>query len=282
MLVSRTLYRLALVLAAPSTAMGGCASFGTAAEGPDAASTSDASSTPPGLDGAQPPDGGSPDSTTPARPLVDAGGFGVDSTEVSNTDYDRFLSATLDPTFKTAPHPACDANTSFARADGCNGDARSDLPVTCVDWCDAWAYCAWEGKRLCGKIGANELTEGERTDPTRSQWFNACAGLSGQRFPYGTNARVDACVTKDNGDAGLRPSGSTATCEGRPKGVFDMVGNVSEWEDSCGTGGAPQDNTCATRGGSISDNAATATCSFIATAKRTDVRSTLGFRCCSR
>ncbi len=95
---------------------------------------------------------------------------------------------------------------------------------------------------------------------------------------------MDACVTKDNlaPGGGLRASGSTPTCEGRPKGVFDMVGNVSEWEDSCATGGAPQDKTCATRGGSISDNAATATCSFIATAKRKDVRSTLGFRCCSR
>jgi formylglycine-generating enzyme required for sulfatase activity len=89
---------------------------------------------------------------------------------------------------------------------------------------------------------------------------------------------VDACVTKDNlaPGGGLRASGST------PTGVVDRVGNVSEWEDSCATGGAPQDKTCATRGGSISDNAATATCSFIATAKRKDVRSTLGFRCCSR
>ncbi len=294
MRVDRSLWRKSLskngsrlafvVVVSPLGAMAACTSFGTAGESPDAASTVEAS-TPDAeaeKDAAQPLDGGAPDATATARGLIDAGGFGIDSTEVSNADYDRFLTATLSPSFTVAPHPACDANKSFARVAGCNGDARPDLPVTCVDWCDAWTFCAWEGKRLCGKIGATELTEAERSDPTKSQWFNACGGVGGQRFPYGTDARVDACSTKDNGDAGVRPSGSTATCEGKPKGVFDMVGNVSEWEDSCGTGGAPPDNTCATRGGSISDNAATATCSFIATAKRKDVRSTLGFRCCSR
>lgn len=278
--------RFALVLAlvvSPLGVVAACTSFGTAEGGPDAASTVEAS-TPDAeaeKDAAQPLDGGAPDATATARDLIDAGGFGIDSTEVSNADYDRFLMASLAPGFTPAPHPACDANKSFARASGCAFDTRPEVPVTCVDWCDAWAYCAWEGKRLCGKIGANELAANERTDPTKSQWLNACSGVGGQPLPYGNVVRLDACVTKDNADGGLRPSGSTKTCEGKPKGLFDMVGNASEWEDSCDKS-TSQDDPCAARGGSIADPSANATCMSVSSAKRRDARSTLGFRCCSR
>jgi len=46
-------------------------------------------------------------------------------------------------------------------------------PVVCVDWCDAFSYCAWVGKRLCRDGSADEL-------PEVSEWRLACgSGLPG-------------------------------------------------------------------------------------------------------
>jgi hypothetical protein len=44
------------------------------------------------------------------------------------------------------------------------GAGSGNFPITNVDWCDAYAYCAGIGKRLCGKIGGGTLDQGGLDD----------------------------------------------------------------------------------------------------------------------
>lgn len=90
---------------------------------------------------------------------------------------------------------------------------EANLPMTCVSWFQAAAFCAWEGKRL----------------PTDSEWVFAVtnSGRNLTAFPWGdtepgcSRAIVNGCPFP--ADVGSASEGATA------EGVEDMVGNVFEW-----------------------------------------------------
>jgi formylglycine-generating enzyme required for sulfatase activity len=140
-------------------------------------------------------------------------------------------------------------------------------PVVGVDWCDAWSFCDWAGKRLCGALDGSQLPFTSAGGAT-SEWSIACS-RDGQRvFPYGDVVEV----------------GTMATCEGGFAGVRDMSGNAHEWIDACAGNGE-----CALLGGGIGGHsAADMQCSSAAGIQRTLpgddgglswIRET-GFRCC--
>ncbi len=267
--VSRSVFALAVFVATVVS----CTTFGGGEQANDAASTGDAAVSAEASSGR-------------ASPMVEiAGTFRIDATEVTNASYDRFLGEVIGNTFdaSSVAHEHCGFNTSYARGPDCKGATGPNLPVTCVDWCDAWAYCAWAGKRLCGKIRAKALLPDERADISKSQWTLACAGVSSSNVPYQGAPRANACVTSDAVPSRTDPqrAGETVTCQGKTPGLFDMVGNVSEWEDNCDLAGNAYDNRCTARGGSYVDSFATASCQFSSAATRKDMRPTLGFRCCS-
>lgn len=176
----------------------------------------------------------------------------IDSTEVSQADYEVFLQS--DPQADPSSSEYCASKTTFApgyvkkdyysddHPDGCRPDnthydpvAHGDLPVVCVDWCDAVAYCRWAGKRLCGRIGGGRFFGSANDDfqnPNVSQWFNACSNGGTTAFPYGNEWVTGAC----NAGPDTAPVGQTPGCHGAASpfdGVFDMSGNVAEWEDNC-------------------------------------------------
>jgi formylglycine-generating enzyme required for sulfatase activity len=161
------------------------------------------------------------------------------------------------------------------------------LPVHYVDWCDAVAYCKWARKELCGQIGGGPVAQASATDPVKSAWFNACSAQGTKTFPYGA-IPYDATKCNGNGlqsDAGVPVEGLAGTkdqrdigfgygsnqddslyavavsdvagnvtnpdhraCQGGSVGVFQMSGNVAEWENSCDGPGASAN--CSVRGGS--------------------------------
>jgi len=96
----------------------------------------------------------------------------------------------------------------------CNWDPvqNTDLPVVCVTFAQARAYCDWRGLRL----------------PTEAEWERAARGTNMSLYPWGdslpdcTRANSSECGEQLM-DAGALPDGAT------PDGLLDMAGNAGEW-----------------------------------------------------
>jgi serine/threonine-protein kinase len=125
--------------------------------------------------------------------------FFIDANEVTNEDYQRFVS---EKSYKPPPHWK---NNQFPA-----GTAR--LPVVNVSWLDAKAYAEWANKRL----------------PTEAEWEYAARGTASTTYPWGNNWSANYANLKESDRKDAVAVGSYA--EGQSWcGAKDMVGNVSEW-----------------------------------------------------
>lgn len=280
---------LAFVGASLALALGiACTTFSAAeATDPPGADAGESGAITPGdaeVDGAVTPlEGGIPEGSI----AVDE--FLIDAYEATNAEYEAFVASfNMKQVLKTR-RAACAAKLAPGRGVGCSHDLRPDAPATCVDWCDADLYCAHRGQRLCGERGAASGILATLTDRSHSQWTRACAGADGtQRYPYGPLGDPAKCNTlerKPDGGATVVPVGSLPSCVGSAPGLYDMSGNVLEWEDACdgdqagiGVAGA----RCYARGGSYLNPIASANCDYVSKELvRSDARPNVGFRCCS-
>jgi hypothetical protein len=202
--------------------------------------------------------------------MVSVGAFYVDSTEVTVADYKKFLAA---KGADTSGQPSeCSWNTVYW--DPTNAMNTDSWPITNVDWCDARAFCAWAGKRLCGKIGGGSITaEADLfVTPPRNEWYLACGGPAG-----GTHPNANPQCNSTNGTTGLGPVGSFPGCEGFYRGLFDLEGNAAEWIDGC-TAQSDGGDVCFLLGGSFVD--AKSYCDEVYDYPRNTLAITFGFRCC--
>jgi formylglycine-generating enzyme required for sulfatase activity len=134
-----------------------------------------------------------------------------------------------------------------------------DLPMNCIDWYEAYAFCIWDGGHL----------------PTELEWNYAAAGGSDQRpYPWSTSPTdmtIDPSYAVYAPAAAVyAPVGSTSPKGDGRWGQADLAGNVFEWVEDW-YGGFPATCTnCAnldwrianqipayrlTRGGSAGDDA---------------------------
>ncbi len=221
----------------------------------------------------------------------------IDSTEVTQAEYQIFLDAK--GTDVSGQDPACTWNVTYGAALMCGFDpiGHANFPVNGVDWCDATAYCKWAGKRLCGHVGGGGLIETDNAPPSTgnmqpdlsrsdiSEWTAACSQGGVRAYPYG-GALVDtACNGGEHSQThAIVAVATTPGCVGGYPGLFDMAGNVHEWEDACAplNGNPPgQTDLCWFRGGSyhdLNDSCATA---FQTPRNYVDQDCDIGFRCCA-
>lgn len=198
----------------------------------------------------------------------------VDKTEVTQEQYSAWLFN--NPSTSGQPS-ACAGNTSFTPTCNYTPTNTPYKPVVCVDWCDALAYCKAAGKRLCGAIGGGAVAPASNTDPSQSQWHFACTQNGTRSYPYGSAFDKFACVGLDNSNFTVAQNvGSVSTCQGGYANLFDMSGNVAEWEDSCESNG-----DCYARGGHYFSVAADLACAAKAKLPRMTADKWHGFRCCA-
>jgi sulfatase modifying factor 1 len=241
-------------------------------------------------EGAVPLDAACPGEAGPS--MVRVGAYCIDRTEVTNRDYQMFLGSDAGPS-----PPQCAWKQNY---DHDGGWAPPNLgptaPAGNVDWCDAYVYCRWAGKRLCGNPSGGSVPYNSYSDPASDEWYAACAGPDASTYPYGNTFNETTCngLLADGGypdGAGsytVEPVANRASCQGAYPGIFDLSGNVSEWEDCCDdqvTDAAVADQLCRNRGGSAHSDVQHLRCDApegLGNAyARQSYTDDLGFRCCS-
>lgn len=216
----------------------------------------------------------------------------IDRLEVTVADYLEFLGSDDQPVQETAcawnsgqrgtTQPA-NSNPGFEPATECvetsseltaalDDSGTRDLPMTCVDWCDALAFCVWAGKDLCRDDGDRQ-TSGDASD-----WFQACSEGDEHNYGCGAQCSASACNGASAKNARLELVGSLPGCVTSGK-IADLSGNAAEWTHWC----SPNSETgsCLVRGGSFASSDSGVECASATRAPRTSSQATIGFRCCA-
>jgi hypothetical protein len=164
--------------------------------------------------------------------------FCVDTTEVTVTQYGQFLSAKGSDT--SGQRPVCSFNHTFIPVGACAAGTPPDSPITCINWCDADAFCTWAGKRLCGSYqGGAQPAEAY---PSASAWYLSCNdGDPTADGGISDSPLASSCNTSPN----PAPVRSFPNCHGHSSPwdqVYDLIGNAAEfidYSDAPGLGACP-------------------------------------------
>jgi formylglycine-generating enzyme required for sulfatase activity len=228
-------------------------------------------------------DGGCPSGRGPVMVKVDSKTC-IDTTEVTVAQYRTFVNS-VDGGF---PQPnECAWNASFVPLNGVPSTSKDPNPIANINWCQAEAFCAWAGKSLCGAPDGGPYPYLAFSSSSQSTWMNACSANGSQSYPYGTTFEAGACniPTQPDANAPVAPAGSFTKCQGSVTGVFDMVGNIKEWDNAClPSGGDAAADLCRRRGAGFDDpsgNPVNKTCGWDEVDTRNHQSFTSGVRCCA-
>jgi formylglycine-generating enzyme required for sulfatase activity len=182
-----------------------------------------------------------------------AGTLCIDTTEVTVAQWDAFAAslATATPKVPSTCLPSSLATRLDATGDSPNAGVRG------VTWCGAAGYCAWAGKRLCGKIGAGAATFAhDYKSVTVDEWTFACTdgvGPALQPYPYGKTYDQAKCDAACETPSKCHPAapGDYPGCVTK-SGIRDLSGSVAEWSAVCDDATNPKE--CLFRGGDFGQN----------------------------
>jgi formylglycine-generating enzyme required for sulfatase activity len=163
----------------------------------------------------------------------------------------------------------------------CGGETWTDMvleeesmPINCVNWYEAYAFCIWDGGRL----------------PTEAEWNYVAAGGNEQRpYPWSTSP-TDEAISPSNAVYNpyeVAEVGSRSPAGDGRWGHTDLAGNLEEWVQDVEDDYIVPCNDCANlsaagdeaRGGNFQDMAVD-----LLTSRRESLRAiqrafTRGFRC---
>jgi len=199
--------------------------------------------------------------------------FEIDQCEVSVASYTACVDA-----------KACTEPSTYSANCNWGIQGREQHPINCLDWDQATAYCAWDGKRLCTESewekaarGGCELYADCKTESPGFPWTDGGASC-GKAVYLGCNCTRNTCET------------GTLSAGASPYGALDMAGNVWEWiADTYHEtyDGAPDDGTAweggtgrMYRGGGWISNATGLRVSNRVEYKADGLTDAMGFRCC--
>jgi len=180
---------------------------------------------PPGtfMMGCSPEDPGCVDDEKPAHRVTLTQGFWIGQTEITVGAYKRFVGATGNG---MPPEPKFDAKSLNP---GWGNDA---MPVVNLNWANAQNYCSWAGGRLPTEAEWEYAARGGTTSPRYGNledvaWYADNSGQShiDSTTIWNQNQKTYFQKLDENGD-GLH---EVAQKSPNPYGLFDMLGNASEW-----------------------------------------------------
>lgn len=223
-------------------------------------------------------------------PVPSGGSYCIDTTEVTVAQFLAFTKASDIPGAPSYCGQLGIEQTPWTMCSGPGGVGRAAWkdsdPIGCVNWCQAFQFCQWAGKRLCGAIGGGHSAKvymGKEADP-KSQWFNACTEFGKHDYCYGDLAADGVCIGKDSANGQPVAVGSASGCHPPDppfSDVFDLLGNVEEWEDACDAYAAPTDG-CMTRRSDYTDAPGfEEPCLAAQWGARGMLLPGVGFRCCA-
>lgn len=140
--------------------------------------------------------------------------FLIDAKEVTVAEYRACVAA-----------GKCKAPKTHRLNKYCNYDApqRDAHPVNCIDWSDAQAYCAIQGKRL----------------PREAEWEKAARAGTATAYSWGRAASCREAIANDGKTTGSVKGEMDGCGEDRTWpvasrkanawGLYDMLGNAGEW-----------------------------------------------------
>jgi formylglycine-generating enzyme len=207
------------------------------------------------------------------------GGACIDPHEVTVAEYESF--SVLGPK-DFGPRDRCSGRISHP-ADLLEQLQKSPvLPVRRVVWCSAYAFCKFQGKRLCGNLDGGAMAPSSSASDDAGQWMAACGGQSQAAYPYGDNFEPSRCNDESKQDGPWDPD-SGPDCKTLVIDLFDLSGNVAEWEDACADAGRDSGSTgvlCRVRGGSFKSPADAVRCDALRLQNAATGSDDVGFRCC--
>jgi formylglycine-generating enzyme len=149
---------------------------------------------------------------------VEISSFEIGKYEITNHQFRVFVKATG---YKTTAHNEGTTTWEVYGPPGCEL-----YPVVMVTWDDAMEYCNWLSK----VTGANYRL------PTEAEWeFAARGGIENRMYPWGNDldfAKANCAADKEgigNLGSAINQMSSIGSYEPNGFGLYDIIGNVSEW-----------------------------------------------------